>query len=155
MVRQAVNPAEIAVLALIGLVTLVFFLDLDNYSPATRLVPAIFIALTALLLAARLAAIARAALGRSAADRDGEETFQPAMPAVRGALVIASVLLYLPLIHLVGLYGAIAPFVFVFALVIGRIGWGQSAAIAAGTWAGAFVVFDRVLGLPRPEGILF
>ena len=171
MKSRKVNVSEVCVLALIGAVTLIFFLDLGSYSFETRLVPGVFLIITAFLLAIRVAAIIRQVTARydpgeaietatvaaevdvgnpaQSVDRDAQRRF-----TIRSTMVIGSVFVYVSLIYLFGLYESIPIFVFAFARIIGRLGWLHALLIAGGTWVAAYVMFTLLLRLPPLHGIV-
>jgi len=167
--RGRVNLAEVGVLGVVAVVVIVFFLDVHSYSPAARLVPVIFLYVAAVLLALSAFFLVRRAMAgeadasveaeplapedagiAGAGDRDGR-----AGPAARTAIVIGSVLAYLALIQIIGLYYAIPVFVFLFARFLGGIGWLTAGMIAFGTWLFTYLLFVRLLGLPTLSGIVW
>lgn len=150
--RSAVNLAELAVLALVGTVIVVFFWNVHSYSPAARLVPLIFLYIGAGLLGLRTFFVLRRVM-------TGSGSTLPVRPdwrvVLRTSAVIGAVIGYLVLIHLIGLYPAIPVVVFLFAALLGGLRWYTAAAIAAGTWLFTWLLFVRLLGLPSLPGAIW
>ena len=158
MKLRAINPAELLVLALLAGATAVLWVDVGRYSWAARLVPVIFIGITAALLALRLGVLVHRAVTGATPDTPPPAPADTApLPGgrARPVMVIAAVLAYPGLIYLLGLYAAILVYVIAFARLLGRIGWPASLAAGAGTSLAAYVLFGLVLGLPQMRGVIW
>lgn len=68
-------------------------------------------------------------------------------------IVPAAVILFL-LLDLLGMYPAMLLFFFVLFRLLGDLPAGRNATLSVGLTVGLYLVFDTLLGLPTPEGIL-
>ncbi|WP_029041547.1 tripartite tricarboxylate transporter TctB family protein [Cucumibacter marinus] len=172
---RRIDLSEISILALIGIVTVVFAIDVGNYSSGARFVPTIFLGITAILLALRVLVLVRRALGPQTGDdevqqADGdpehdESTPHPERPSFsqlfqeygsipRTILVIVSVFLYISIIYFFGFYLAIPIFVFAFCKFIGNLSYKVSFLNALLTCIASYIIFNMVLKLPDLDGIV-
>jgi hypothetical protein len=124
----------------------------------TALFPRV-IALPILLLA--LIELALSVWG-SEKERDGHavdfqltDTVEPALARKRTIAIIMWTLGFLALIVLVGFPLAVPIFVFAYLKIAGREPWTLTIALTAISWLAMDGLFDRLLHLPFPEGLVF
>ncbi|WP_034491906.1 tripartite tricarboxylate transporter TctB family protein [Afifella pfennigii] len=159
--------AEIAILALIGISLVVLFADVGSYSPDTRLVPTIFLYITAGLLLTRIGLLARhwrdpahpGRLGRhdttpGAAPESLEGDFDAKEVPRRALYVVSSLVVYAILIYLIGLYLAVPVFVVGFSRAFGGLAWRNALLLGLSVAALSYLFFVELLGLPAPAGVL-
>jgi hypothetical protein len=90
-----------------------------------------------------------------AVDFQLTDTVEPALARKRTIAIIIWTLGFLALIFLVGFPLAVPIFVFAYLKVAGQEPWTLTIALTAISWLAMDGLFDRLLHLPFPEGLVF
>lgn len=128
-------------------------LEARAFPGEARLFP-IAVALPALILALlQLVVAARGGAAAAAAD-EGDEALDPRERARRTGQTIAWIAAFFAAVYLLGFLVAVPLGALAYSRFAGRESWPASAVVAGLCWALVFGVFDRLLHVPLPIGVL-